>query len=76
MIFVFCIRHPDYENEYEVIGGNVEIIDIDLGSMNLDDPVERESWITSHQRRIDSLARTGQGSAVAKYQELMERIDL
>jgi|SRR5579871_1341079 len=28
---VVCLRHPDFGNEYQVFGGDVEIIDVDEG---------------------------------------------
>jgi hypothetical protein len=47
---VIVTRHPDFENEFEVVGGEVDVFDIDLGSSfngSPDDRDEAEDWALS-----------------------------
>lgn len=48
-VIVVCTRDPDSSNEYQVFGAPEPlIVDIDLGYMNLDDPIEFAEWAASH----------------------------
>jgi hypothetical protein len=43
-VTMLCIRHPDHENEYEDEGGNVRVIDVDLGRSFDGKPDTLEQW--------------------------------
>jgi hypothetical protein len=47
-ITVVCVRDPDWDNDYTTFGGEVSIIDIDRGRMDLRDPSECIEWAESH----------------------------
>lgn len=57
---VLVIRHPDYGNEY-VVDGDVETIDIDLGSSfngTPDDSGQAEEWVESINYWLDGVPVT------------------
>jgi hypothetical protein len=52
-VVIICVRDPDASNDFTVYGApEPTIIDVDLGYMNLDDPVEFMEWLE------DLIART------------------
>jgi hypothetical protein len=44
---IIVTRHPDYENDIRVFGGDATVVDIDLGGMDLSDPEEFTDWSDS-----------------------------
>jgi hypothetical protein len=71
--YVVCIRHPDYANEYRVFGDPVEIIDVDLGGLDLDDKDEFADWAGGLQERANALGRDDP-NAVAAAMEIQQAI--
>ena len=51
-VTIVCTRHPDYDNEYATFGGSVEIIDIDMGRMDMNDASECLMWAESHLENV------------------------
>lgn len=56
---VVCVRDPDFANAFEVFGGEVDIIDIDLGASDLRDGDEAAEWREHHHAQVERLARRG-----------------
>lgn len=55
---VVCVRHPGFANEFIVTGRSVPeptILDVDLGTMALDDPGEFEEWASSQFAWVEEL---------------------
>lgn len=41
---IVTVRHPDYGNDHDIFGSDVEIVDIDLGSQFDCVPEDVEQW--------------------------------
>lgn len=63
MIVVICVRDPDDSNSYSVYGGEVEIVDVDLGRADLRDPDEFSEWFESHLSTANELREKGETEA-------------
>lgn len=70
---VICVRDPDWENAFTIIG-NAKVYDIDLGRSDLSDRDERAEWLESHEHEITELHRLGFPEAAAHYQEIIDEI--
>lgn len=53
--FVVCVRDPDASNDFRVFGGEVKIIDVDLGRSNLASPDEFREWRESQEAECAQL---------------------
>lgn len=70
--YVIVVRHPDYENDYTVVGpGPVETIDIDLGRADLDNEDERLEWLLSHKAAAEAIRAAGDHEAAQAYLDIV-----
>lgn len=63
---IIITRHPDYENDIRVFGGEATIIDVDLGSSfdsHADSVEEWSEWVEGYGDDIASLISAGQFDA-------------
>lgn len=65
---VIITRHPDFENEVQVFGGDVNVIDIDLGNSfdtQCETLSEWESWSAYYAATLGQLILEERGDAAA-----------
>lgn len=68
----FCVRHPDYDNEYTSVGEVTPVIDIDLGRSDiLGDSEETVGWIESHIGTANELRAEGNVEAADTYESII-----
>jgi len=53
---IVIVRDPDASNDISLFGVEANVIDINLGSMDLGDPVEWDEWQQSRKEDFDSVA--------------------
>jgi len=74
MTVVICVRDPDASNEYEVFGGEVTIIDVDLGYADLRDREEFADWKEGQDSDVTRLERAGEKEAADYLRSLIDQI--
>lgn len=75
MTVVICVRDPDASNDYAVFGGDVTIIDVDLGYADLSDPEEWAEWKQSQLADVLVLERSGQKEAAEYLQSIIDQVE-
>lgn len=74
MTVVICVRDPDASNDYRVFGEDVEIIDVDLGYMDLEDPAEFAEWADGHYEEAKQLEASGEEEAAKYMRDLIDEM--
>lgn len=69
---IFCVRDPDYDNEYTTIG-NVEYVDIDTGRSDLSDEDTLADWIESHLTSVREYREQGRIDVAEEYEHIIEQ---
>lgn len=72
---ILCVRDPDYDNEFHVFGGPIDIIDIDLGRSDLREDGDLLEWAISHLEIADEVRKTNATAADAYIEIIANKVD-
>jgi hypothetical protein len=73
-VVVICVRDPDASNDFTVIGGEVRVIDLDLGRADLSDREEFEDWFDGHMTEVQELRAEGEDEAAAALESALGEV--